>query len=103
MTGWPASAARCEPGFPRTRSQAAPDGLPSRGPADRRSPRTYPIGRTILLPACPTLARPAMRRTGLLAISTQVNETMAMGDHRLGPEADRILVAQLTGEARHHA
>ncbi len=26
-----------------------------------------------------------------------------MGDHRLGPEADRILVAQLTGEARHHA
>ncbi len=28
---------------------------------------------------------------------------MRMGDHRLGPEADRILVAQLTGEARHHA
>jgi hypothetical protein len=28
---------------------------------------------------------------------------MPMGDHRLGPEADRILVAQLTGEARHHA
>ena len=26
-----------------------------------------------------------------------------MGDHRLGPTADRILVAQLTGEARHHA
>src|SRR5271169_1127584 len=28
---------------------------------------------------------------------------MRMEDHRLGPEADRILVAQLTGEARHHA
>jgi hypothetical protein len=28
---------------------------------------------------------------------------MPMGDHRLGPEPDRILVAQLTGEARHHA
>ena len=28
---------------------------------------------------------------------------MRMGDHRLRPEADRILVAQLTGEARHHA
>jgi hypothetical protein len=27
----------------------------------------------------------------------------ADGDHRLGPTADRILVAQLTGEARHHA
>jgi hypothetical protein len=27
---------------------------------------------------------------------------MPMEDHRLGPEADRILVAQLTGEARHH-
>jgi hypothetical protein len=39
----------------------------------------------------------------LLAISSQVSDTMPMGDHRLGPEADRILVAQLTGEARHHA
>jgi len=28
---------------------------------------------------------------------------MRMGDHRLRPQADRILVAQLTGEARHHA
>ena len=28
---------------------------------------------------------------------------MPMGDHRLRPSADRILVAQLTGEARHHA
>jgi hypothetical protein len=26
-----------------------------------------------------------------------------MTDRRQGPEADRILVAQLTGEARHHA
>jgi hypothetical protein len=26
-----------------------------------------------------------------------------MGDQRARPEADRILVAQLTGEARHHA
>jgi hypothetical protein len=26
-----------------------------------------------------------------------------MGDRRLGPEADRILVAQLAGEARFHA
>jgi hypothetical protein len=26
-----------------------------------------------------------------------------MGDRGLGPEADRILVAQLAGEARHHA
>ena len=39
---------------------------------------------------------------GSLAISPQVSDTMLMGDHRLGPEADRILVAQLTGEARHH-
>src|SRR5216684_5911520 len=39
----------------------------------------------------------------LLAISPQVSDTVPMGDHRLGPEADRILVAQLTGEARHHA
>ncbi len=38
-----------------------------------------------------------------LAISPQASDTMSMGDHRLGPEADRILVAQLTGEARHHA
>jgi len=28
---------------------------------------------------------------------------MPMGDHRPAAEADRILVAQLTGEARHHA
>jgi hypothetical protein len=28
---------------------------------------------------------------------------MPMGEHRLRSAADRILVAQLTGEARHHA
>src|SRR5712692_2404806 len=39
----------------------------------------------------------------LLAISPQVSDTVPSGYHRLGPEADRILVAQLTGEARHHA
>ncbi len=39
----------------------------------------------------------------MLAISAQVSDTMPMGDHRPAAEADRILVAQLTGEARHHA
>src|SRR5689334_16251958 len=38
-----------------------------------------------------------------LAISLQVSDTIRMGDQRLRPEADRILVAQLTGEARHRA
>jgi hypothetical protein len=32
-----------------------------------------------------------------------VSDTIRMGDRRLGPEDDRILVAQLTGEARFHA
>ncbi len=32
-----------------------------------------------------------------------VSHTIRMGDRKLGPEADRILVAQLTGEARFHA
>ena len=35
--------------------------------------------------------------------SPQVSDTMVMGDQQPRPEADRILVAQLTGEARHHA
>jgi hypothetical protein len=39
----------------------------------------------------------------LLAVSAQVSDTMPMGDHRPRPEGDRILVAKLTGEARHHA
>jgi hypothetical protein len=39
----------------------------------------------------------------MLAISLQVSDTIRMDDHRPRPEADRILVAQLTGEARHHA
>jgi hypothetical protein len=43
------------------------------------------------------------QRASVLALSPQVSDTMPMGDHRNGPEADRILVAQLTGEARHHA
>src|ERR1700747_1948609 len=38
-----------------------------------------------------------------LAILSQVSDTIRMGDQRARPEADRILVAQLTGEARHHA
>jgi hypothetical protein len=43
------------------------------------------------------------QRASVLALSPQVSDTMPMGDHRNRPEADRILVAQLTGEARHHA
>src|SRR5579864_7058814 len=43
------------------------------------------------------------RTTGLLAISAQVSDTIPMGDHRPAAEADRILVAQLTGEARRGA
>ena len=39
----------------------------------------------------------------MLAISPQVSDTIRMGDQRPRPEADRILVAQLTGEARHRA
>ena len=39
----------------------------------------------------------------MLAISPQVSHTIRMGDQTTRPEADRILVAQLTGEARHHA
>ena len=38
-----------------------------------------------------------------LAILLQVSDTIRMGDQRPRPEADRILVAQLTGEARHRA
>ena len=39
----------------------------------------------------------------MLAMSPQVSHTIRMGDQTSRPEADRILVAQLTGEARHHA
>jgi hypothetical protein len=39
----------------------------------------------------------------MLAIPPQVSDNMRMGDQRQAPEADRILVAQLTGEARRHA
>ena len=60
------------------------------------------------------LAEPGWRKPALaledgriaairLVILTQVSDTIRMGDQRARPEADRILVAQLTGEARHHA
>src|ERR1700758_4983447 len=39
----------------------------------------------------------------MLATSTQASDTIRMDDQRPRPEADRILVAQLTGEARHRA
>jgi len=43
------------------------------------------------------------RTVWLLAISLLVSDTIRMEDRRLGADADRILVAQLAGEARHHA
>jgi len=39
----------------------------------------------------------------ILATSAQVSDTIRMDDQNPRREADRILVAQLTGEARHHA
>jgi len=39
----------------------------------------------------------------MLATSAQVSDTIRMDDQNPRREADRILVAQLTGEARHHA
>jgi hypothetical protein len=36
-------------------------------------------------------------------MSPLVSDNIRMGDQRQAPEADRILVAQLTGEARRHA
>src|SRR6201986_1924943 len=39
----------------------------------------------------------------MLATSAQASNTIRMNDQRPRREADRILVAQLTGEARHHA
>ena len=38
-----------------------------------------------------------------LAISVLVSDTIRMEDRGLEADADRILVAQLAGEARHHA
>src|ERR1700739_1110247 len=61
-------------------------------------------GRT---PRVPRMARPGANGPRLLsaavtlAISLQVSDTIRMGDQTPRPEADRILVAQLTGEARH--
>jgi hypothetical protein len=39
----------------------------------------------------------------LLVMSPQVSDNIRMDDQRQAPTADRILVAQLTGEARRHA
>jgi len=50
----------------------------------------------------PTPTRLVGRSTGRLAITVSVFDPIEMNqDHRPGP--DRILVAQLTGTARHHA
>ena len=50
----------------------------------------------------PTPIRLVGRSTGCLAITVNVFDSIQMNqDHRPGP--DRILVAQLTGTARHHA
>lgn len=50
----------------------------------------------------PTPIRLVGRSTGWLAITVSVFDPIQMNqDHRPGP--DRILVAQLTGTARHHA
>ena len=50
----------------------------------------------------PTPVRLVGRSTGWLAITVSVFDPIQMNqDHRPGP--DRILVAQLTGTARHHA
>jgi hypothetical protein len=53
----------------------------------------------------PDVARRAhhVESRAALAIAPQVSDTIRMGDQRARPEADRILVAQLTGEARHRA
>ena len=52
-------------------------------------------------PAVPGV--PALMAATMLATSAQVSDTIRMDDHKPRLEADRILVAQLTGEARHHA
>ena len=73
-----------------------------------------PVLAAVPLPALPAVvaAVPAVLATLpavllaaaiTLAISPQVSDTIRMGDQRARPEADRILVAQLTGEARHRA
>src|SRR5580704_17327335 len=84
----------------RTPSPAVCRGSPRRGPG-----RLYSRGT----PRVPRIARPGANVPRLLsaarklAISLQVSDTIRMGDQRPRPEADRILVAQLTGEARHRA
>jgi hypothetical protein len=62
-----------------------------------------------LIRAVPERRKPALAsaRCYIAAIKLarlpQVSDTIRMGNQRARPEADRILVAQLTGEARHHA
>jgi len=76
-----------------------------RGVTAPRTRPTYSRGT----PRVPRIARPGANVPRLLsaaeklAISLQVSDTIRMGDQRPRPEADRILVAQLTGEARHRA
>ena len=43
------------------------------------------------------------RTVRLLAISVLVSDTIRVSDRGIGLDAERILVAQLAGEARHHA
>src|SRR6266480_3421753 len=87
-------------GLAHTISCCLPPGSPRRGPG-----RLYSRGT----PRVPRIARPGANVPRLLsaaeklAISLQVSDTIRMGDQRPRPEADRILVAQLTGEARHRA
>src|SRR5438067_4782582 len=79
-----------------------------RTPASPPTPRIRPTllrryaARAVNCPAGATAFR-LLSAAITLAISPQVSETIRMGDQRPRPEADRILVAQLTGEARHRA
>src|SRR5690242_15778519 len=72
------------------------------------APRTRPTllrryaARAVIAPAGANVSR-LLSAAITLAISPQVSDTIRMGDQRARPEADRILVAQLTGEARHRA
>jgi hypothetical protein len=72
------------------------------------APRTRPnllrryAARAVICPAGANASR-LLSAAVRLVISMQVSDTIRMGDQRPRPEADRILVAQLTGEARHRA
>jgi hypothetical protein len=90
-------------------------GHPSPNPVSETRPGTATPARGLAhtisgrTPRVPRIARPGANVPRLLsaarklAISLQVSDTIRMGDQRPRPEADRILVAQLTGEARHRA